>query len=68
MISVSFNEIHDPKDRAHFMALPTSFSLPAEDIDGLPAIAGQLLRTSEDYKALVQSFNQEANMPTELSQ
>lgn len=68
VITVGFDEIHNPKERAHYMGLPTSFSLPAEDIDGLRSIAGQLLRASEDYKALVHSFNQGAKMPTELSQ
>nr|WP_255475058.1 patatin-like phospholipase family protein [Pusillimonas sp. ANT_WB101] len=57
VISVSFDAIPTAAERAHFMELPTSFSLPPKDIDGLRAVAGQLLRESKGYEALVRSFN-----------
>ena len=52
-IDVSFDEIPDPEERALFMNLPTSFVLPAEDIDRLREIAGRLLRQSTEYKSLI---------------
>ena len=56
VLDVSFDAIPDPKERAYFMNLPTSFALPAEDIDRLREIAGQLLRQSSEYEALVQDL------------
>ena len=53
VLDVSFDAIPDPKERAYFMNLPTSFALPAEDIDRLREIAGQLLRRSSEYESLV---------------
>jgi NTE family protein len=50
---VSFDAISDPKERAHFMDLPTSFVLPAEDIDRLREIASKLLRQSAEYETIV---------------
>jgi hypothetical protein len=35
------------------MNLPTSFVLPADDIDRLREVAGQLLRRSTEYGSLV---------------
>jgi NTE family protein len=56
VMDVSFDAIPDPKERAYFMNLPTSFVLPAEDIDRLRKVAGQLLRQSSDYESLVQDL------------
>jgi len=56
VLDVSFDAIPDPKERAYFMNLPTSFALPAEDIDRLREIAGQLLRQSSEYESLVQDL------------
>ena len=55
-IDISFDAIRDPEERAVFMNLPTSFVLPAEDIDRLREIASQLLRQSADYKTFVREF------------
>ncbi|MGD9268428.1 MAG: hypothetical protein PVH70_13405, partial [Desulfobacterales bacterium] len=52
-IDVNFDAIPDPEERALFMNLPTSFVLPAEDIDRLREIAGRLLRQSTEYKSLI---------------
>jgi NTE family protein len=38
------------------MNLPTSFVLPAEDVDRLRAAAGQLLRQSQDFQSLLREF------------
>ena len=53
VLDVSFGAISDPKERAYFMDLPTSFVLPAEDIDRLREIAGRLLQQSTEYDAIV---------------
>jgi NTE family protein len=55
-IDVSFDTIRDPEERAVFMNLPTSFVLPAEDIDGLREIAGRLLRQSAEYETIVREL------------
>jgi len=56
VIDVSFDEIPDPKERAHFMNLPTSFVLPPEDVDRLRDVAGRLMRQSADYESAVREF------------
>jgi NTE family protein len=53
---VAFENLPDPKEREYFMNLPTSFVLPAEDVDRLRAAAGQLLRQSQDFQALLREF------------
>jgi NTE family protein len=55
-LDVSFEALPDPKERAHLMDLPTSFVLPAEDVDRLRAAAGQLLRESQDFQAVVREM------------
>jgi NTE family protein len=56
VIDVSFDAISDPKERAHFMNLPTSFVLPPEDIDRLREVAGRLLRQSDQYETVVRTL------------
>jgi NTE family protein len=56
VIDVSFEAIRDPKERASFMNLPTSFALPPQDIDRLRDVAGQLMRQSPEYVAFVQKM------------
>ena len=53
---VSFDAISDPKERAYFMDLPTSFVLPAEDIDRLREIASKLLHQSAEYETVVREL------------
>ena len=57
VLDVSFDAIPDPKERAYFMNLPTSFVLPAEDVDKLREVAGQLLRQSSEYESLVRDLS-----------
>ena len=52
-LDVSFDAIPDPKERAYFMNLPTSFALPAEDVDALRDVRGKLLRESADFQELL---------------
>ena len=56
MLDVSFEEIPDPKERMHFMNLPTSFVLQAEEVDRLREVAGQLLRQSPEFEAIVREL------------
>ena len=56
VLDVSFDAISDPMERAYFMNLPTSFVLPAEDIDRLREIAGRLLRQSAEYETIVREL------------
>jgi len=57
VIDISFDAISDPSEREYFMNLPTSFVLPAEDIDRLREMAGRLLRKSDNYEPILDSFN-----------
>jgi NTE family protein len=56
VLDVSFDGIRDPEERAYFLNLPTTFVLPAEDVDRLRGIAGRLLRESTEYQALVREL------------
>src|SRR5262247_4540456 len=56
VLDVSFEAILDPEERAYFMNLPTSFVLPAEDVDRLREIAGRLLRQSAEYESILREL------------
>jgi len=56
VIDVSFAAIRDPDDKRYFMNLPTSFYLPAEDIDRLRDVAGELMRQSPEYQSVVREM------------
>jgi NTE family protein len=56
MVDVSFEAISDPAERDRFMNMPTSFVLPAVDVDGLREIGGRLLREDPDYQALLRDW------------
>ena len=55
-VSVSFDDIPDPKERDYFMDLPTSFVLPAEAVDRLRDVAGRLMRQSPDYQGMLRAL------------
>jgi NTE family protein len=55
-LDVNFEELADANERTYFMNLPTSFVLPAADIDQLREVAGRLLRQSADYQAMLREF------------
>jgi len=52
-IEVSFQRLTDPKERAYFDGLPTSFNLPPGALNRLREVAGRLLRESESYQELL---------------
>ncbi len=56
VVDVSFDAIKNPSERAHMMNLPTSFVLPPDDVDRLRDAAGQVMRQSADYRAVVSGF------------
>lgn len=56
LVEVSFDRVIDPQKRSHLKNLPTSFVLPAEDVDQLRDVAGELLRQSPDYQKLLQEL------------
>ena len=53
VFDVSFNAIEDDEERVYFQSLPTSFSLPDEDVDRLRDIGGTLLRQSPVYQEVL---------------
>jgi hypothetical protein len=53
IIEINFESITDPKERAEFLSLPTSFVLPPATVDRLIAKGGELLRQSEAFRELV---------------
>ncbi len=56
VVAVGFDDVRDPTERERLMNLPTSFVLPADDIDRLRDSAGRLLRESEDYQSLLREW------------
>jgi NTE family protein len=58
-IEVSFQRLTDPKERAYFNSLPTSFNLPPGAVGRLREVAGRLLRESEGYRALLDDLSTE---------
>jgi NTE family protein len=55
-IDISFQQLADPKERSYFLNLPTSFVLKPEAVDRLRAIAGTLMRQSEEYQRLLKDL------------
>ena len=53
VVDISFDAIPDPEERADLMNLPTTFALPAEDIDRLREAAGRLMRQSAEFQSIV---------------
>ena len=55
-MDMSFDAIKDPKVRERLMNMPTTFVLPAEDVDALREAGGKLLRESADYQELLREW------------
>jgi len=53
---VSFDALQDPEEREYLMNLPTTFALPAADVDRLREAAGRLLRESAEFQSVVQEL------------
>jgi NTE family protein len=62
-IEISFEALHDADERAYLMNLTTSFALPPEAVDRLRAAAGQVVRESADFQALVRAMGATGKAP-----
>ncbi len=61
VMEVSFDRITDPERRSRFQGLPTTFVLPEEEVDQLRGVAGELMRQSPEYQAILRSFGAAAD-------
>lgn len=61
VVNVSFDELADAPERRYFLNLPTTLSLPAQDVDRLRSAAGRLLRDSPAFQRLVRELGTEAS-------
>ncbi len=56
LIEVKFDALRDESERTYFKRLPTSFVLPAEDVDKLRDVAGRILTQSEEYQQFLRDL------------
>ena len=56
VVDISFDAIADPKERIDLMNLPTTFVLPAEDINRLREAASRLMRQSVEFQSIVRKM------------
>jgi NTE family protein len=56
LVEVKFDALKDPAERTYFKRLPTSFSLPSEEVDKLRQAAGRILNDSRDFKRLLRDL------------
>ena len=54
---VGFDQIKDAKERQDYLNLPTTFSLPKQDVDKLRKIGPQILEQSEGFQKLCAELN-----------
>ena len=52
-IYLSFKDIENPKRRAFFNEVPTSFNLTGEQVEGLIEVGGELLRDNPEFRRLL---------------
>ena len=57
VIDLNFELLPDRQQAEHLLSLPTSFSLPKEDIDQLIDAGSQLLDQSSEFQSLIQELN-----------
>ena len=55
-VEVKFDALKDPAERTYFKRLPTSFSLPPEEVDKLRQVAGRILNDSSEFKRLLRDL------------
>lgn len=66
LAEVTFEAISDPAEHERFADIPTSFALPAEDVDALRQVAGRLLRESPGYRRLLQDLATPGGLSSQL--
>jgi NTE family protein len=59
LITLDFDSIVNDEERRHFNNMPTSFSLPDDDVDKLIEAGHTLLEASPEFQALVATFLRE---------
>ncbi len=52
-VTLTFNQIADPKQREYFNTIPTTLVLDKKDVDAIRALAGELLDESEVFQAFL---------------
>jgi len=52
-VTLTFDQVSDPAERAYFNAIPTTLALPDEDVDAVRSLVGRLLDQSSEFKAFV---------------
>ena len=52
LIQVTFDGLKDPAERDYFKRVPTSLTLPKEQVDRLRTVAAQLLRDAPAFQRL----------------
>ncbi len=56
IVHITFEDVKDPAERAFFLSVPTSFSLPAATVTRLRDVAGELLRENEQFQEVLQAL------------
>jgi len=67
MVDVRFESLTDRAEGDRLASLPTTFSLPAEDVDSLRAAARKILSESEDFRKLLKDLGTENRERTEAA-
>jgi len=65
-VEISFEGL-PAKQRDEFLALPTTFALRREQVDGLIKVAGTLLAESPDFQKLVRALRNERTLGAGLA-
>lgn len=52
LVEVKFDALQDPAERTYYKRLPTSFTLPPEDVDKLRQAARRILTNARDFQRL----------------
>ena len=60
-VRISLDDIADPEQREFFQEIPTSFSLTADQVDGLIDMGGRLLRVNPEFRRLLEALS--SNQP-----
>ena len=56
LIEVSLRDIPEPKERERYMQIPTTLSLPKEDVDRLRGLGRRMLRESPEMRRLLRDM------------
>ena len=56
LAEVKFADLDNEEEKAHFMRLPTSFKLEAEQVDKLRAVSRRLLSQSEEFQKFLRDL------------